>query len=108
MGDAPHKMKVALVGGDRQGLELLSLLVRDSLTEVKLLVDPSPSALLFRFKEYGVDLADGGRCKLSQKVEDISLFDDLSVVIDLKGGVVRQEILKVAPAGALILDQKTT
>jgi len=76
------KLKVAIVGADREGLELLKILSKDEDTQVQALIDPHRDALAFRLKEYGYTLAEDLRIYLSSRLRDLTTFSDLDIIVD--------------------------
>ena len=108
MADASVKTKVGLVGEDKKGLEILVLLLRDVRTEVKILIDPSLAVFPFQGRELGPTLAEKVQCPLSRKIEDLALFPDLDVIVDLDSSPgAREKIEKAAPPGSYIVSGKT-
>ena len=77
-----EKLNIAIVGADREGLELLKILAKDEDIRVRALIDPDKNALAFRLKEYGYTLAEELQIYLSSRLRDLTTFNDLHIVID--------------------------
>lgn len=76
------KIKVAIVGADREGLEILGILRKEKSLSVSMLLDPDKGALGFRLEEYGYAYSDDLHLRLSHRMRDIATFQDLGMVID--------------------------
>lgn len=81
MGEA-DKIKIAIVGAEREGLEILSILRQEKSLSVSMLLDPEKRALGFRLEEYGYTYSDDLRLRLTHRMRDLAAFQDLSMVID--------------------------
>ncbi len=76
------KIRVAIVGAGREGLETLSILRKDKSVSVEMLLDPDKEALGFRLPEYGYDYADDLNLRLSHRIREILTIQDLHLVVD--------------------------
>ncbi|MBI5756820.1 MAG: GAF domain-containing protein [Nitrospirae bacterium] len=76
------KVKVAIVGAGREGLDTLALLKKEHDVSLSMLLDPDRDALGFRLEEYGYRYADDLNVGLSHRLQALSSIQDLSMVID--------------------------
>ncbi|MHB8482745.1 MAG: diguanylate cyclase [Nitrospiria bacterium] len=79
---ASHKMKVALVGGNQEGLLTLASLTRDPATEVVMLIDQDQKALAFRLHEYGFTFDKIFTFTLSSDINELKSIGDLDLIVD--------------------------
>ena len=77
-----EKKKVAIVGGNKQGLGLLPLLERDPSVEVGWIVDPNPDALVFKLDELGFRLARKYRLRISTDWDELRRAQGLGLIIN--------------------------
>ncbi len=76
------RIKVALIGAEREGLEILSLMRKDSDLSIMMLVDPDKSALGFRLAEYGYKYASNLDLGFSHRFQTLSSIQNLRFIID--------------------------
>ncbi len=107
--------RIAIIGAGRETLELLSIILRDPLTKVSIIVDPNPDALVFKLKELGYRLSPHLGIFLSTNPEDLVKFkqgEGIDIVIDALQNHVSTEILqkeelhsmkRISPLGARLL-----
>ncbi len=107
--------RIAIIGAGRETLELLSVILRDPLTKVSIIVDPNPDALVFKLKELGYRLSPHLGIVLSTDPEDLVRLkqtDGIDIVVDSLQNHVSTEILqkkelrelkRISPLGARLL-----
>lgn len=81
MGES-DKIRAAIIGAGREGLETLSILRKDKSTSVLMLLDPDKEAQGFRLEEYGYRYADDLNLRLSHRIRDLTTIQDLDLVVD--------------------------
>lgn len=77
-----EKIKVAIIGAGREGLETLGLLRKDKAISVSMLLDTDRDALGFRLEEYGYTFADDLKMRLSHRIQELSIVQGLNLVVD--------------------------
>ena len=107
--------RVAIIGAGRETLELLSVILRDPLTKVSIIVDPNPDALVFKLREFGYRLSPHLGIVLSTDPDDLvrcQQSDGIDIVIDALQNHVSTEIMqkrelrelkRISPLGARLL-----
>ncbi len=76
------KTKVAVIGAGKEGLEILSLMMKDNDLSLMMLVDPDKSALGFRLAEYGYRFTNDLDLGFSQRFQTLTSIQGLSLIID--------------------------
>lgn len=90
--------RIAVIGGGPHGLETLALAVRQARTQVVLVFDPDPGALVFRLADYGYEFADAPRMTLAHTVDAVRGAMPLDLVVDATSvRSIRRAIAHVAP-----------
>src|SRR3990172_2991345 len=77
--------RVALVGGNRRGLEILTLLGAKNIYDSILVVEPDRGALIYHLKDYGFAFSDSLRIELTPHLADLKSLIDLHLIIDASG-----------------------
>ncbi|MBI5197244.1 MAG: GAF domain-containing protein [Nitrospirae bacterium] len=86
MTSKKNSVRIAVVGADREGLEILSMLVSQKDVNVLALVDPNEKALGFRLKDYGYAFEDSVGFKRRHRLKDLSHLKGLDLIIDASPG----------------------
>src|SRR3972149_606904 len=81
MGEG-DRIKVAIIGAGREGLETLSLLRKDKAVSVSILLDPDQEALGFRLEEYGYTYSSDLNLRLSHRIRELLTLQDLNLIIN--------------------------
>jgi len=81
MGEG-DRIKVAIIGAGREGLETLSLLRKDKAASVSILLDPDQEALGFRLEEYGYTYSGDLNLRLSHRLRELLTLQDLNLIIN--------------------------
>ncbi|MBI1823852.1 MAG: diguanylate cyclase [Nitrospirae bacterium] len=79
------KLKVALIGGNEEGLLTLASLTQDVSTEVVMLVDQDQKALAFRLHEYGFTFEKIFTFSLTSDIQALRAISDLDLIVDASG-----------------------
>jgi len=87
-----NKIKVAIVGAGREGLETLALLRKDPELSLLMLVDPDKSAVGFRLGEYGYRYTDNLDLGFSHRFQTLSSIPNLNLVIDTEPAKYHKEL----------------
>jgi diguanylate cyclase (GGDEF)-like protein len=77
-----HAKRIAIVGGNKEGLSLLPILDRQKDIRVVLIVDPNKDALVFKLNELGFRLAQKYHIKISSDLHDLFTQEGLNVIVD--------------------------
>ena len=82
-----EKIKVAIIGGDYPGLELMALIKKlpSPSFEVAAVIDPNEDALLFHLADYGYQFADPPEAIFSSDLRTLEKIEGLSLIIDTTG-----------------------
>ncbi|HET8761426.1 MAG TPA: GAF domain-containing protein, partial [Nitrospiria bacterium] len=90
--------RIAVIGGGPHGLETLAHAVRQAGTQVAVVCDPDPGALVFRLADYGYEFAEGPRMTLAHTVEAIRAAMPLDLAVDATPvRSIRRAIAQVVP-----------
>ncbi|MFZ5877565.1 MAG: diguanylate cyclase domain-containing protein [Nitrospirota bacterium] len=90
--------RIAIIGGGPQGLETLAHAVRQNRTQVALVFDPDPTALIFRLADFGYEFSDGRRVPVAHAVEELREALPLDVAVDAASTrSIRWAVGRVAP-----------
>src|SRR3990172_16677 len=81
MGEG-DRIKVAIIGAGREGLETLSLLRKDKAVSVSILLDPDQKALGFRLEEYGYTYSSDLNLRFSHRIRELLTLQDLNLIIN--------------------------
>lgn len=76
------RIKVAIIGAGREGLETLSLLKKDNAVSVTMLLDPDPEALGFRLEEYGYTYSGDLDLRLSHRIRELLTLQGIHLIIN--------------------------
>lgn len=87
------KLKVALVGGNEEGLLTLASFTQDPSTEVVMLVDQDQKALAFRLHEYGFTFEKIFTFSLTADVAALKTIPDVDLIVDASGDARMHESL---------------
>ena len=77
-----QKKKIAIVGGNKEGLGLLPLLEKDPAVQVKLIVEPNKDAMIFKLDELGFRLAQKYDIRICSEWENLLSEGGLDMIID--------------------------
>ncbi len=77
--------RVAIVGANKEGLELLPILLRDESTRVDLIVDPNREAMAFKLEELGYRFSSRYGIRLSSDLKDLERLKDIDVIVNASG-----------------------
>lgn len=98
-------LKVAIVGGGREGFEALSVLAAHKENDVVLLVEPDKNALVFRLRTYGMDFSDHLKITLSHRISDLSSFKAIDLIVDATGNPnLHRELCSLNLAGVQVMN----
>ncbi len=102
-----NKLKVALVGGNEEGLLTLASFTQDSSTEVVMLVDQDQKALAFRLHEYGFTFEKIFTFSLTADITALKTIPDIDLIVDASGDARMHESLYRLnhPAAEIITSQ---
>jgi diguanylate cyclase (GGDEF)-like protein len=78
-------IKVAVVGGNQEGLETVALLTTDLQTQVMMVAEPNSSALAYHLKDFGFDFAERHRFMVTQDLQALTTFPELHLIVDASG-----------------------
>lgn len=78
-------IKVAVVGGNQEGLETVALLTTDRQTQVMMMAEPNPSALAYHLQDFGFTFADHHRFTVTQDLQALTTFPELHLIVDASG-----------------------
>ena len=78
-------IKVAVVGGNQEGLETVALLTTDHQTQVMMVAEPNPSALAYHLQDFGFAFADHHRFTVTQDLQALTTFPELHLIVDASG-----------------------
>jgi len=81
-----EKIKVAIVGAGREGLETLNIIRKDIDLSVLMILDADREALGFRLEKYGYGYADDLNLRLSHRLRELKTIQDLNLIIDTVPG----------------------
>src|SRR3990172_5377282 len=81
MGEG-DRIKVAIIGAGREGLETLSFLRKDKAVSVSILLDPDQKALGFRLEEYGYTYSSDLNLRFSHRIRELLTLQDLNLIIN--------------------------
>jgi diguanylate cyclase (GGDEF)-like protein len=88
------KKKIAIVGGNKEGLGLLPLLEKDQSIHVEMIVEPNKDALIFKLDELGFRLARKFNIRISSDWNDLLKEEDLDIIIDASSNPSARAFLK--------------
>jgi len=78
-------IKVAVVGGNQEGLETVALLTTDRQTQVMMVAEPNPAALAYHLQDFGFTFADHHRFTVTQDLQALTTFPELHLIVDASG-----------------------
>src|SRR6185312_6399938 len=78
-------IKVAVVGGNQEGLETVALLTADRQTQVMMVAEPNTSALAYHLRDFGFTFADHHHFKVTPDLQALTTFPELHLIIDASG-----------------------
>ena len=100
-------IKVAVVGGNQEGLEAVALLTADHQTQVMILVEPNPAALAHHLQEFGFAFSNRHRFTLTQDLGVLTTFPELHLIVDASGDPkVHRDLRQLAIPNAVILNRQ--
>lgn len=100
-------LNIAIVGGNREGLETLAILANHERSNVVLLVEPDKNALIFRLGTYRVQFSDNLKITLSHNLLDLSSLKEIDLIVDASGNPnIHREIYSLNPSGAEVVRSK--
>ncbi len=77
-----QKKKIAIAGGNKEGLGLLPLLERDPTVSIELIVEANKDALIFKLDELGFRLSRKFNTRVSSDWNDLLTTEGLDIIID--------------------------
>ncbi|MFQ5466138.1 MAG: GAF domain-containing protein, partial [Thermodesulfobacteriota bacterium] len=86
--------KIAILGGNKEGLKLLPILLKDKSSKVCLMADPNREAMLFKLKELGYRLAPGLGIEATSNLDDVKRVEGLDIIIDALQSPVTEKFLE--------------
>lgn len=79
----PGDMKnIVIIGGNKEGLKLLPVLLDDRNTRIRLIVDPNRNAMLFKLNELGYRLAEQFDIRTSSDINEVKKIPDLDIIVN--------------------------
>jgi GAF domain-containing protein len=105
-----ERTKIAIIGGDYSGLELMALIKNEPLDSFKVaaLIDPNENALLFKLTDYGYEFVDPPRAIFSQDLRTLEKIDGLSLIIDTTDNKeIHNALYKLQIPGIKILNRES-
>ncbi len=73
---------VAIIGANKEALKLLPILLADKDTDIRIIVDPNPDAMLFKLGELGYRIAPRLNIRTTHNLDDIKTDPYVNTVID--------------------------
>ncbi|MBE9504148.1 MAG: diguanylate cyclase [Proteobacteria bacterium] len=73
---------VAIVGGGKEGLALLPLLIKSADTKVTLIAERNPDALIFKLGKLGYMISDHLKVEISSSLDSIKEKEGLDIIVD--------------------------
>ena len=108
MTQPENRLKMAIVGAGREGLELMALLAHRKEIQVFALVDPDDRAPGFHLKDYGYRWVEALRLRQSRRLKDLMEWRDVDLVVDASPGRrYRAELLEMGLPASEIMDGAT-
>lgn len=102
-----QRIKVALVGGNEEGLLTLASLVRDPDIEVLMLIDRDEKALAFRLHEYGFTFDKIFSFTVGSEISDLKRSPEIDLIIDATGDPkIHQELYLLNHPAARIMTSR--
>lgn len=77
-----QKKKIAIVGGNKEGLSLLPLLEKDPAVQVSLIVEPNKDAMIYKLDELGFRLAQKFDIRICSEWDALLSEEGLDMIID--------------------------
>jgi putative methionine-R-sulfoxide reductase with GAF domain len=105
---------VAIIGGNKEGLALLPVILGDKSARLAIIADPNPHAMLFKLKELGYQLSPRYNIKVTHDLEEIKKLPRLDIIINALHFSATEEFLdspefrkveKLSPLSAKLLWQ---
>ncbi len=87
---------VAIIGANKEALKLLPILLADKDTEIRIMADPNPNAMLFKLGELGYRLSPRLNIKTTHNLDDIKSDPYVNTIIDAIQNRDTTEFLKSA------------
>lgn len=102
------RLNIAIVGGERKGLEVLSTLAGYKGNDVALIIEPDKNALVFRLGTYGMQFSDNLKIALSNRLSDISSLKAIDLIVDASGNPnIHREIYSLNFSGMEVMNAST-
>lgn len=73
---------VVIIGGNKEALSLLPVLVQDRSARVSMIADPNPHAMLFKLREMGYRLAPKLNIKLTTDLAELKRLPKIDIIIN--------------------------
>jgi len=86
--------KIAILGGNKEALKLLPILLKDRSSKVCLMADPNREAMLFKLGELGYRLAPGLEIETTSNLDDVKRIEGLDIIIDALQSTVTEKFLE--------------